>query len=431
MDVSQDDVAFLRPYTPDILAWLAKFGEVTAYYDGNGHYARAQPAAANVFDYNTATNVLTGDYDSASPQFPVSTGSPPYVLDPINALPRRRLGAGARRLEPVPRQRWPSSSTRPTATSDRDPARPMRRLIAIASGLLLVAALVAATASGEGDDGGDYKVRAYFDNAGFLVNGEEVRIAGATVGTVDEVTVSLPGEPVTANGDEEPGKAVAVLNITDSGFQDFLTDASCLIRPQSLLGEKYVECEPTQPRAPGTRAAAGARADPRRRDRRRPVPAADREQRQADRPRPRQQHHPSARGRALPADPQRPRRRPRRPRPRPRRGDPSRRPGAQADRQGARRPSPSRTSSSPSSPATSDTILAAAGSRAAPALAGFIRNAADRRRPPRPSAATTSSPASTSSRTRSASSRARWSSCGASPSRRRRSPSTCARRRRA
>ena len=119
-------------------------------------------------------------------------------------------------------------------------------------GLLLVAALVAATASGEGDDGGDYKVRAYFDNAGFLVNGEEVRIAGATVGTVDEVTVSLPGEPVRRNGDEEPGKAVAVLSINDSGFQDFLTDASCLIRPQSLLGEKYVECEPTQPRAPET-----------------------------------------------------------------------------------------------------------------------------------------------------------------------------------
>ena len=128
----------------------------------------------------------------------------------------------------------------------------MRRLIAIAAGLLLVAALVAATASGEGDDGGDYKVRAYFDNAGFLVNGEEVRIAGATVGTVDEVTVSLPGEPVRRNGDEEPGKAVAVLSINDSGFQDFLTDASCLIRPQSLLGEKYVECEPTQPRAPET-----------------------------------------------------------------------------------------------------------------------------------------------------------------------------------
>jgi len=128
----------------------------------------------------------------------------------------------------------------------------MRRILAIVIGLGVVAALIAATASGEGDGGGDYKVRAYFDNAGFLVNGEDVRIAGATVGSVDDVTVSLPGEAVKRNGDEDPGKAVAVLSITDAGFQNFLSDASCLIRPQSLLGEKYVECEPTQPRAPGS-----------------------------------------------------------------------------------------------------------------------------------------------------------------------------------
>ena len=120
------------------------------------------------------------------------------------------------------------------------------------SGLRLVAALIAASASGEGDGGGDYQIRAYFDNAGFLVHGEDVRIAGATVGTVSDVTVSLPGEAVKANGDEDPGKAAVTLSITDPGFQDFLTDASCLIRPQSLLGEKYVECTPTQPRAPGS-----------------------------------------------------------------------------------------------------------------------------------------------------------------------------------
>ena len=43
-----------------------------------------------------------------------------------------------------------------------------------------------------------------------------------------------------------------MLEITDPGFQDFREDASCLIRPQSLLGEKFVECEPTQPRAAGS-----------------------------------------------------------------------------------------------------------------------------------------------------------------------------------
>ncbi len=129
----------------------------------------------------------------------------------------------------------------------------MRRIVLILLALLGLAALVATSASGDGEDaGGDYLVRAYFDNAGFLVHGEEVRIAGARVGSVEEVDVSLPGEAVREDGSEDPGKAVAVLRIDDPGFQDFLTDASCLIRPQSLLGEKYVECDPTQPRAPAS-----------------------------------------------------------------------------------------------------------------------------------------------------------------------------------
>jgi ABC-type transporter Mla subunit MlaD len=79
-----------------------------------------------------------------------------------------------------------------------------------------------------------------------------VRIAGASVGSVSSVDVSMPGEPVDKDGKADPGKAVVVLSITDSGFQDFREDASCLIRPQSLLGEKYVDCEPTQPRPSGS-----------------------------------------------------------------------------------------------------------------------------------------------------------------------------------
>ena len=42
------------------------------------------------------------------------------------------------------------------------------------------------------------------------------------------------------------------MKIDEAGFQDFRQDATCLIRPQSLLGEKFVDCQPTQPRAPGS-----------------------------------------------------------------------------------------------------------------------------------------------------------------------------------
>jgi phospholipid/cholesterol/gamma-HCH transport system substrate-binding protein len=34
---------FIRPYTPDFVGWLRDFGESTANYDANGHYARIQP----------------------------------------------------------------------------------------------------------------------------------------------------------------------------------------------------------------------------------------------------------------------------------------------------------------------------------------------------------------------------------------------------
>lgn len=126
----------------------------------------------------------------------------------------------------------------------------MKRIIAIALALAAVAALAAFGPFGGG--GSTYTVRAYFDNGDFVVNGEDVRVAGAKVGSVVGESVSLPGEPVREDGSPDPGKAAVELEITDPGFQDFRRDASCTIRPQSLLGEKFVECSPTKPRAPGT-----------------------------------------------------------------------------------------------------------------------------------------------------------------------------------
>jgi ABC-type transporter Mla subunit MlaD len=126
----------------------------------------------------------------------------------------------------------------------------MRRIL-----LILVVCAAAATllvaGSGAAEEEG-YEVRGIFDNASFLAPGMEVRVAGAKVGAVSELGVTFPEEAAHADGTSEPGKAVVVMQIDDVGFQDFRQDASCLIHPQSLLGEKFVECEPTQPRAPGT-----------------------------------------------------------------------------------------------------------------------------------------------------------------------------------
>jgi phospholipid/cholesterol/gamma-HCH transport system substrate-binding protein len=133
---------------------------------------------------------------------------------------------------------------------------PVKKLIA---GAVVVAAIVVAIVliSGGGSNDG-YVVRAIFSNGSFMVNGEQVRVAGANVGTIKSVGVSLPGEP-TAEEDGKfvavPGKAVIELEISDPSFQDFRQDASCEIRPQSLIGEKYVNCRPTLPRAPGQKPA--------------------------------------------------------------------------------------------------------------------------------------------------------------------------------
>jgi phospholipid/cholesterol/gamma-HCH transport system substrate-binding protein len=132
----------------------------------------------------------------------------------------------------------------------------MRRIAAIGAAVLVVGLLIALPGATGAGSGGTYEVRAIFDNGAFVVPDEEVRVAGATVGTVKSVDISGDDEIVSleGGGHPDPGKAVVVLNIEDSGFKDFRQDASCTIRPQSLIGERYVDCTPTQPRAPGEQA---------------------------------------------------------------------------------------------------------------------------------------------------------------------------------
>jgi phospholipid/cholesterol/gamma-HCH transport system substrate-binding protein len=117
----------------------------------------------------------------------------------------------------------------------------MTRVVAVAL-LVLAAAAVAVVTLGASGEGGDYKVRAIFDNAGFVIPGEDVKVAGVRVGSIDSIDVT------------DDFKAAVVLDISDPGYQDFRQDAECIVRPQSLIGERFVECELTQARAPGEEA---------------------------------------------------------------------------------------------------------------------------------------------------------------------------------
>ena len=131
----------------------------------------------------------------------------------------------------------------------------MNRRLIIAVGLVVAVVAVVLLVSGGSSSDSGYRVRAIFDNGAFMVTGEQVRVAGANVGTIESVDVSMPGETVAYRDGKPvsaPGKAIIVMNISDPGFQDFRRDATCQIRPQSLIGEKFVDCRPTLPRAPGS-----------------------------------------------------------------------------------------------------------------------------------------------------------------------------------
>jgi ABC-type transporter Mla subunit MlaD len=121
----------------------------------------------------------------------------------------------------------------------------VKRLIAIAA--VIVAALVVLVLGTGARSDESYKVRAIFDNAGFLVPGEDVKSSGVVIGTISALEVT------------PQKKAAVVLEITDPAFKDFKQDATCAVRLQSLLGEKYVACEPTQPRNEGERPAPSLR----------------------------------------------------------------------------------------------------------------------------------------------------------------------------
>jgi virulence factor Mce-like protein len=121
----------------------------------------------------------------------------------------------------------------------------VKRILAITCVLIAASVLVVfATGADDGDgDGGAYKVRAIFMNAFSVIPGEDVKIAGVKVGKVESMDVT------------PDHKAAVVLRIDNAGFKDFRRDAECSIRPQSLIGEKFVECTPTQPRPEGAQPA--------------------------------------------------------------------------------------------------------------------------------------------------------------------------------
>jgi virulence factor Mce-like protein len=114
----------------------------------------------------------------------------------------------------------------------------VRRLAGIVLLAVGIPVLLALGVGAKEDGGSGYQVRAIFDNAAYAVKGEEVRIAGVSAGKIDKLDVAYER------------RAAVTFTIDKPGFTPFHEDAHCTIRPQSLIGEKYVECTPGSKESP-------------------------------------------------------------------------------------------------------------------------------------------------------------------------------------
>ena len=99
LDDSQPVVDFAVPYTPDLLGFISKFGEVTAYYDGQGHYARVHPSTENLFAWDETTEQLR----------PIPPSQQFDVFPSLGVGPWTRCPGGATQPNPG----WPSPTDHP------------------------------------------------------------------------------------------------------------------------------------------------------------------------------------------------------------------------------------------------------------------------------------------------------------------------------
>ena len=113
----------------------------------------------------------------------------------------------------------------------------MRRLVVL---LMMVggigAVVVGMGAAGGGGGSTTYRVDAIFDRTASLIPGQKVKVAGAPVGLVSDITLT------------EDRRARVQMDVQE-GFAPFKEDARCIIRAEALIGEKFIQCDPGSARA--------------------------------------------------------------------------------------------------------------------------------------------------------------------------------------
>jgi ABC-type transporter Mla subunit MlaD len=118
----------------------------------------------------------------------------------------------------------------------------MRRVLTYAALLAVIAAFVAlAGGFSSGPSNPTYKLE--FDNAFGLVTGAPLKVAGVPAGSITSIDLCYTDRAAHCSN---PLDSLVTVQITSKGFGAFRTDASCQSRPQSLIGEYFVDCQPGQ-----------------------------------------------------------------------------------------------------------------------------------------------------------------------------------------
>jgi virulence factor Mce-like protein len=108
----------------------------------------------------------------------------------------------------------------------------MRRALGTLAALLVAGGLwVFLGAAGDGVKSNQYWVE--LDNAFGIVNGGDLKIAGVRAGKITKLKL-----------DKKTNRALVGIQIDKTGFGDLRADTHCDVRPQSLIGEYFIDCQP-------------------------------------------------------------------------------------------------------------------------------------------------------------------------------------------
>ncbi|MEX2195404.1 MAG: MlaD family protein [Thermoleophilaceae bacterium] len=114
----------------------------------------------------------------------------------------------------------------------------MRRTLAIGGVLAAIAAGAVLTGAAGDQEGQRYRL--VFDSAFGIVEGADFKVAGVRAGQVESFDLS----------EGYPPRAVIDVVVEQEGLRALRADARCEVKPQSLIGEYFVDCLPGQSERP-------------------------------------------------------------------------------------------------------------------------------------------------------------------------------------